>query len=192
MNNGELNANSVSPYAKKFWTNIEPGVKELVEALIAKRYLTYSSCEGHGPTFRRYVGLAFADEESREYVIKQITDLGLFGVITKKFDSVCNMFSRPKEKTSKPQISKLSEEEKILKVNLETETKYFNVEFHRNYEKYYFLEIIITDAISYKKEGVFKEIKKVFLKLYKTFFCNFLTKKVESLIKSKEFKKYPY
>lgn len=43
---GELFAQSISPYSETFLNNIEPKIKELVQAFINKRYLTYSSCEG--------------------------------------------------------------------------------------------------------------------------------------------------
>ena len=61
--NGNLFANSVSPYSEQFLSNIEEKIKPLVTALHNKRYLTYSSCEGHGLSYRRYVGIAFADEK---------------------------------------------------------------------------------------------------------------------------------
>ena len=68
------------PYAESFFDNIEPKIAPLVSALHKKRYLTYSSCEGHDYTYRRYVGLAFSDEESRDYVVDQVKALKLWGL----------------------------------------------------------------------------------------------------------------
>lgn len=190
MDNGVLNAHSVSPYAEKFWMNIEPGVKGLVELLNKKRYLTYSSCEGHGSSFRRYVGLAFCDEDSRKYVVDYIANLNICGVKTKCFDSVCNMMALQDEKTSKPKINKINDNMESFKQD--DETFYFNVEFHRSYDRYYFMEIIILDVISYDYEGFFIEIKKFFLKLVKKYFWNRLTNKLTEALSLKDFKKYRY
>ena len=35
---------------------------------------------GHDYTYRRYVGLAFSDEESRDYVVDQVKALKLWGL----------------------------------------------------------------------------------------------------------------
>ena len=112
MVDGILHANSLSPYAEKFEDNIEKGIKPLVMALKKKRYLTYSSSMGHGPSFRRYVGLAFADEETRDYVAKEINNLNIIGVITKKMDTVSNMKVTQHNRTNKPEFGKYTEEDR--------------------------------------------------------------------------------
>ena len=66
------------------------------------------------------------------------------------------------------------------------------MQFHRSYERYYFLEIIILDVIKIEYEGIFKEIKKLGWKLMKIFFWDKLTQKVVDKINSSDFKKYPY
>lgn len=192
MVDGKLHANSVSPYADKFWKNIEKGIYPLVKALYDKRYLTYSSCEGHGMDFRRYVGLAFADEKTRQYVANEIAKLKIFGVKTKMLESVCNMKASPHERTHKPQFDKYTEEQRVHEVTQEQETLAFNIQFHRNYENYYFLEIIIFDSINYHYEGIFQEVKKMGLRIVKKLYWDKATRKITEHINSKSFKKYPF
>ena len=191
IKDGKLTANSVSPYSEKFWLNIENGIKPLVEAFYKKRYLTYSSCESHGMDFRRYIGLAFCDEESREYVINHIKALKLFGIKLNLLNSVVNIKTEINNKTKKPSFSKHQPEENYI-FNPEDEILNFNVQFHRNYEKYYFLEIELFPAISYQYEGIFKEIKKIFLRPFKNYFMKKNTKAVTKLINSPQFKKYKF
>lgn len=187
-----LHANSVSPYSEDFFENIEEKIKPLVIALKNKRYLTYSSCMGHGFTFRRYVGLAFADEEAREYVAKEINSLKIMGVKTVFFDSVANNKINQNERTKKPIFGKYTEEERLARLNYQEEAKTFNIQFHRSYEQYYFMEIIILDVIKWEYEGLMKEVKKLYWKLMKIFFWDYLTNKVVNHINSTNFKKYKY
>lgn len=191
MENGDISANSVSPYAEKFMDNVEEKIQPLVSALRGKRYLTYSSCMGHGFSFRRYVGLAFSDEETRDYVAQQIKSLKLLGVKTVPFDNVSNTRVTVNERTKKPTFGKYTEEER-QKINYAHEAETFNIQFHRNYERYYFLEIVILDVIKFEYEGIVQELKKLGWKFVKTFLWDYLTEKVVDKINSKNFKKYPY
>lgn len=192
MENGEIRANSVSPYSEKFIDNIEEKIQPLVKALRDKRYLTYSSCMGHGFSFRRYVGLAFSDEESRSYVAEKIKAFNILGVKTVCFDTVSNSKVTINERTKKPTFGKYTDEERLKLINYENEAQTFNIQFHRSYERYYFLEIIILDVIKIEYEGIFKEIKKLGWKLVKIFLWDKLTEKVVEKINSTDFKKYPY
>ena len=83
------------PYAESFFDNIEPKIAPLVSALHKKRYLTYSSCEGHDYTYRRYVGLAFSDEESRDYVVDQVRGTQALGVELRKLTRLPTKTSTP-------------------------------------------------------------------------------------------------
>jgi len=66
---GDGIAQTLSPYAPDFYENIEEEIKPLVSALVAKGYLTYSSCAGHQAVKRRFVAIAFPDKEScRKFV----------------------------------------------------------------------------------------------------------------------------
>ena len=192
MVDGILHANSVSPYSDKFEENIEDGIKPLVLALKKKRYLTYSSCMGHGPSFRRYIGLAFADEETRDYVANEIKSLKILGVKTKNMNTVSNMKVTKNTRTNKPEFEKYREEERQREISQEKEVTTFNIQFHRNYEQYFFMEIIILDVINYEYEGILKEVQKLFWRFVKVFYWDKLTKKVEKYVQSDKFKKYLY
>jgi hypothetical protein len=189
--NGNLIAQSISPYSKTFQENIEENIKPLIMALNNKRYLTYSSCEGHGISFRRYVGLAFADDISREYVANEIMKLNLPGVYVKYLNSVANNKIEITDKGIIKYKDKISAEEiEKRKYIDENEVINFNVQFHRNYDYYSFLEIVIlkeVNAITYKNF-----IPSIYLIFLKKFFWNIITKKITNLIESKRFNKYKY
>lgn len=194
-NNGLLFANSVSPYSDTFFNNIEPKIEPLVSALHQKRYLTYSSCEGHGYTFRRYVGLAFSDEEIRQYVINEIQKLRLYGIELRAYNQVVNQKVNLNQKnpryTNKFKPTELTEDEQVQKK--EAETKTFNIQFHRHYESYYFLEIVIFSEIPPTfKEFIKHPFKNLWLCFMKKYFWDRTTQKITQLVKSHEFKKYPY
>lgn len=190
--NGVLYANSVSPYSETFLANIEPKIKPLVEALHKKRYLTYSSCDGHGNTFRRYVGLAFADDESREYVARQIEKLRLPGVKIKYMDTVSNMKIDAAMSKRIKYSGKMSPAETKTEEQSRLEIEGFNVQFHRNYESYVFLEIIILEEVYFDRTFLANPLKSIWLCFMKKFFWDYLTSKITAFINSSEFKKYPY
>lgn len=194
MEDGSLGAVSVSPYSETFLNNIEPKILDLVVALHQKRYLTCSSCEGHGPTFRRYVTLAFGDDESRDYVKSMIESLKLYGVKCRLYNSLANVTFGQNGTTNKPIMTsaKVRTEEEKLQLADDNEIEVFNIQFHRNYSNYYFMEVVISDAISWEKEGFTIECRKLWYKLVKIFYCDFATKKITNLINSKEFKKYKF
>lgn len=197
---GQLYANSVSPYAESFFDNIEPKIAPLVSALHKKRYLTYSSCEGHDYTYRRYVGLAFSDEESRDYVVDQVKALKLWGVELRKFDQVANQDIdtgrlKPHQKAPK-YLGKYRPGDLIQdewKARKDAETRAFNIQFHRSYDTYFFLEIVIfTDldfSLSWLLRNPFKSVWLYFMKKYR---WDRTTQKITALVESEKFKKYQY
>ncbi len=192
---GSLFAHSVSPYSETFTDNVENGVKDLVKVLRSKRYLTYSSCEGHGNSFRRYVGLAFADEASRNVVEQYISSLKIKGIILKKFDTVSNQSTNINNETNKIEyqnkINPLLLEGDKLQEHKAQETEYFNISFHRKYENYCFLEIVILEEINWNK--FFKNPLYIswiyFMKKYK---WDKITAKLTTKLQDKKFHKYPY
>lgn len=195
-NDGSLFAHSVSPYSDTFEDNVEPGVKDLISILRKKRYLTYSSCEGHGNSFRRYVGLAFADEDSREIVDQYIKSLKIKGIFTKKFKSVSNQNceldpKNPKIIEYKDKINPMELEGKTLEQHKQKETAYFNISFHRNYEDYCFLEIVILEemTVEMKKKQFLKWVWLWFMKKYK---WDKITAKLVKALEDKKFPKYKY
>lgn len=191
---GELFAQSVSPYSKTFFDNIEPKIKDLVKSFVDKRYLTYSSCEGHDLSFRRYVGLAFVDESSREHLIEQIQTLNLPGIEFYRKDSVANC---PIEVNNKGHYTY---KEKIIPLNEvnEQEIHAFNIQFHRNYERYYFLELVIFNAVPVFEGKIlsFNFIKWIYnnfkLIIAKKLLVDKYTEKITNLINSDKVKKYRY
>lgn len=185
MINGSI---SVSPYSKTFESNIEPQIKNLVNILKNKRYLTYSSCEGHGYSFRRYVGIAFVNEEERDYVYNYVNNLKIFGVLLKKIETVSNLVLKS-TKVKQYQLNKVQKNNNLT----ENEINCFNVQFHRNYEYYCFLEIIILNEIPYHFKDYIKEpIKNSILFISKLFFWNKITKILENKLSQDNFKKYKY
>jgi hypothetical protein len=191
---GELFSQSISPFSKTFFENIEPKIKELIKALIDKRYLTYSSCEGHNLTFRRYVGLAFMDEESRDYLVGEIKKLKLPGIEYNYKNSVSNCpieFNENGNYTYKNKIIPVQE------IN-EQEIHAFNIQFHRNYERYYFLELVIFKEVPIFKGKIFSFnylkwiIKNIPLIFAKKVLVEYYTRKITELIKSNKIKKYKY
>jgi hypothetical protein len=191
---GELFAQSISPFSKTFFENIEPKIKELIKALVNKRYLTYSSCEGHDLSFRRYVGLAFMDEESREHLVEEIKKLKLPGLEYHYKDSVANCPIEFNEKGNYTYKNKIVPAQEIN----EQEVHAFNIQFHRHYERYYFLELVILKAVPKFEGKLFSFnflkwiIKNIPLIFAKKVLVEFYTKKITELIKSNKVKKYKY
>ncbi len=184
-----LYANSVSPFSETFEQNIEPKIKPLVDVLIKKRYLTYSSCEGHDLSFRRFVGLAFADEDSRQYVIDYIAKLNIKGITLNSIDSVSNQKSNQKRRG---QSIRYEEKYNPLLVENEYETLSFNIQFHRNYSSYFFLEIIILDSVDIGLSLFKNPIKNSWLFFMKIFFWDKLTKRLCDELVKDSFKKYKF
>ena len=188
---GELFANSVSPYAEKYQDNLEEKIKPLVLGFHNKRYLTYSSCEGHGMSFRRYVGLAFADTESREYVAQQILSLKMPGVSVNYLDNVVNQEVSMEMRKDPVYLQKYSPES--ISVLKEKETITFNIQFHRNYDEYFFLEIVILEAIPFEwKKILQKPFYYSYLYYLKKYKWDSITNRLVSYIESDSFKKYLY
>lgn len=183
---GRVLANSVSPYSKIFWDNIEPGVKPLIEALRAKRYLPYSSCEGHCTRSRRYVGLAFVSPETREAFAKSIEALRLPEVLCRRLDRVANMkHDMEAEDASSPKRS-----DDFRYYQRKDETDGFNVSFHRRYERYWFLELVIFDVTPPVKnlKTLWKAIK---LRVLKKWFWPRVTGRITRAVSQKDFPVYP-
>jgi len=204
--NGRINSSigdnemalSVSPYSKTFDYNIEEKIMPLVNGLKAKRYLTYSSCESHGLSFRRFVGVAFADEESRGYVFNFINSLGLPGVKMYLKDSVSNIVIDVKASGTKPHPKIIGVDKRVDRSNEERqgETKAFNIQFHRTYNSYCFLEIVISQAVFSFEDfprKIFKNFPySIYLAYLRIFKMEQITKKITEEINSKNFKKYKY
>lgn len=191
--NGGLDKNGnpvyyfVSPYADRFWENVEPGVEPLVRALKSKRYLTYSSCEGHCLVSRRYVGIAFADHESRERFCKPIEAARIPGVVLNRIETAANQVA---EVTPSGTVRLVKEAPDPAK-----EATGFNYAFGREYEHYCFVELIICDRLPGKYPFLavmLNPLKHVPTLWRKAFRWNSLTGQVASLIRSDDVPKYRY
>ncbi len=181
---GELIANTISPYADEYWRNIEPKIIDLIQALRDKRYLPYSSCEGHGMDFRRYVGLAFNDKLSRDRFKDAVNGLRLAGVRISEFDTISNM----SVDISGKRVDVKRRESKSGYDNRVSESDVFNAVFHRNYDNYCFAELIILDEKAHC--GPFRILRTLWLHFLKRFLWDRLTLKVTKSINSSEFPKY--
>lgn len=199
---GRINSNigdknfalSISPYSKTFEDNIEEKIKPLVSALKKKRYLTYSSCEGHGIHFRRYVGLAFADTESREYFFNEINSLKLSGVKMNLKNTVSNIVldieSSKNKKSAK--IDGIDEKTEKTENEILKEVYTFNIQFHKTYKEYYFLELEISQKVPSSKEFFEKFFFSLYTMYLKFFKMEKFTKIITDKINSADFKKYKY
>ncbi len=197
--NGLLIAVSVSPYSKTFIQNIERGILPVVKALLKKRYLTYSSCEGHCIYSRRFVGVAFSSEKDRDNFVCAFTPLKYWGITVKCFDRVCNSYFSMskdgtrvvKERLTEETAEYISQDGRFLsKKQKEIET--FNVLFHRNYTQYFFCELIILDEAMIEKYKGLSKIKCIGLWCYKAIGWDYITQKVVKVIEGKSFNKYRY
>ena len=138
---GNLLAISVSPFARSFRKNIEPGIWPVVSILRAKGYLTYSSCEGHSLRSRRFVGVAFGDQASRDDFIERVRAWGEWGVFARPKDTIANLQSWSEGGSVKTRNAK----NENVGLSPEEEAYGFNVMFKTDYPRFYFAELIIYD-----------------------------------------------
>jgi hypothetical protein len=188
--NGQLISNSVSPLADGFIRNVEPKIKNIVSALHEKRYLTYSSCQGHTYENRRYVGLAFGDKSSRDAFKGAIDELELYGVKVSYKDTVYNLNSSVIPGiNAKVEVHKVDGLEERERKYTNSEAEAFNIIFKRKYAKYYFAELLIY-GVKPKFCWIrfpIRSLKFLFLKMFK---WDATTTKVMEHIKDPKFPKY--
>jgi len=202
LENGRINFNigdktfalSISPHSNTFEDNIEEKIKPLVMALKQKRYLTYSSCEGHGIHFRRYIGLAFADEESREYFYNYINSLKLPGVLMNLKNTVSNIVLDVEASKNRKNVKIDGKDERAEKSDEEIlkEVQTFNIQFHKTYQQYFFLELEISQKVPIGKEFFQKFFFSIKTIVFKFLYMEKNTKIITDSINSNNFKKYKY
>ena len=181
----------VSPYAKNFWANVEPKIEPLVRALKAKRYLTYSSCQGHCKSSRRYVGIAFADTKSREDFCRAIEAARIPGVYLNRIETIVNQ-AIYRDSDGVVRVERSLNREQPDKEN---EAIGFNFAFGRDYDNYCFVELIICKQFPTGRPHVFAlrhPIKYGLDYWRKVFFWDRLTKRVVDLVRSDTVPKYKY
>jgi hypothetical protein len=189
--NGVLVANSVSPYAEIFEDNIEDKIKGLVMALKRKRYLTFSSCQGHELRARRFVGVAFCSEQSRREFTDKIIAANIWGVQVVLKDTIANIQSTVSDDGKMHgAVSKLGLEEREI-VNTNSESAAFNILFRRTHDEYYFadLEILPERGWLNMLSTPIKSAKELYAKLYR---WDEITAQVTSVIEGKDFPRYRY
>lgn len=171
---GNYVSHSVTPYAKKFWDNIEEKIQPLIKALKDKGYLSMSSCQGHSLMDRRFVMLIFPSKEAAlqfqqnlpfklTYNLRHATE-----VLNSKLD--VNEYGT---------INNVSKQK--LDNNMEQTMYYVNAFIKRNYSDAWFLDMIIVDEAKNVK-GFWKKFKRFMLK---KFFLEAYTKKIVKYIKEK-------
>jgi len=136
---GQLKAISVSPRFKYFEGQVEPLIYPSVKILVNKGYMTISSCDGHPR--RAMIKIGFGNKGSRA---RFIDELSLQKVPMIKFvehEDCINMKMELIEK-EKARSSRVEDHEKNKDID-KANAKAFNFQFKRNYEKWYFLDIII-------------------------------------------------
>ena len=163
--NGRILSHSVSPYAKTFWSNIEQGIKPLVEALYNKMFLTISSCEGHDYTSRRFVAVVLPSEDYAKLLARQIGNMTFLEYDIFHCSKYMNQVLDVNEKINK--VKDIGRVEDGMNADMAVVT--LNAMYHRGYDNYYVLEIIIGKEI--EKEDPW------YLKLGLKFFKYFLQKK---------------
>ena len=187
QSNGRINANgvygdyytavTVSPLHPSFYTQIEKGISSLVYALLAKNYLTISSCEGHGnsPPFIR---LALADKSDSELVASMFADIPY--VTCRLNDNSANTEVYLEQGVSK--VRPLDP----AKFSKQAETDGINKLFLRNHTAYCFLDIIF-----YEYDPSWKHImSQIKTKCHKAVYLTRTKQQVVNIIKSDTFPVY--
>lgn len=164
---GIYSANSVSPHANDFLQlNIEEGIKPVVEALLNKGYYTYSSCAGHCLSDRRFVGIAFPNQIMRIRFLAQTKIWTEKGVIFRELDTVINQKSSVYNHDLKS--TPLGETGQRF-VSCAEETEVFNIQFHCDAARFYFVEMIIlegNDTCSFMSSPI-KALRLLMTKLFR-------------------------
>jgi len=132
---------TVSPFNKKFKTQIEDGVWPFVKLLLDKNYMTMSSCQGHscilgGDSF--HFILAIPNEEKCKELQNKFNKIKNCKAFM--YTSVCNVSINLK--SNSPYNYKAEKLINSQQINLE-EYEDINNLYCRNYERYYFLQVYI-------------------------------------------------
>lgn len=167
---GKYLSHFVSQYSSIIYDNVEPGVRDLVRALHDKGYLTFGSCQSHSRTERRWVGLAFWSEQSRDSFVNVIRSADL--PVHFQYET---------------------EQERGIKLNLKfDQTRYWNIMFCRRYDRYYPIWMLIC-GLPFEEEtwSLMRILRTLFYtRILKPFFVNRVTEKLTDFIRSAAVKNY--
>jgi hypothetical protein len=133
--NEDYYAVTVSPLNPNFFTQIEPGVKDIIQSLLEKNYLPISSCEGHGgsPLFFR---VAFGNLQLAEDFKKHLSSIPFFEVhIANKISNIVQYEEFGKIKYRKRVVDEF--------ISNKEEAKEINRLFKRSYDEVYFADCFL-------------------------------------------------
>ena len=137
----------VSPYSPNIINNIEPGISNIVIALINKGYLTCSSCQGHPDRKYRFVTIAFNTEQQLLRFKQNIQSFNLPIHFKEHNIKDPNCEFKVVYQQDKFVGRKLSMDDyQGLSNNYTDIIKYFNLMFFREYSTYYLLEVRIASG----------------------------------------------
>jgi hypothetical protein len=131
----EYYAVSVSPYNPKFYTQIEDGVKDIIQNLVERNYLTLSCCEGHKHklwTSHLFFTVAFGDETDACEFASRFSSID--GVTTEILNSIANVKQIPGRVVKYEQLDDIEH-------NVVEEYKDYNRLFGRSYSKYWLVRV---------------------------------------------------
>lgn len=156
--NGRYISHFISQHSPLINDNLEPGVAVLVRLLHLKGYLTMGSCQGHEDSPFRWVSLAFPEKEQLESFQKLVDELKL--PIT-WYDNFLNF--REKKKKLDDDSYQLAFTWNQYNVNArsleslrdqgyseEELTKYLNIMYSRDHQKYHLIKMVIASKMGDK------------------------------------------
>lgn len=138
-------AMSISPDFEEFESQVEKGIYPAVKALVDKGYMPISSCEGHPGRIHLQIG--FGNEKSRDHLIDVVKS---FKIPTAEFivhGHVANASPFDVDDLINNELKSISvfgdglSESTLDEIN----AKSFNFQFHKNYKKWYFVDINVVD-----------------------------------------------
>lgn len=139
---GRYYAVTVSPYFEQFESQIESGIRGVVNALKGKGYLTCSSCYGHPK--RSMVTICFPSEEARWDFSKILTEAKIPTLDLTFKDTMVNV-GVSLDKRGRVSFSKSLEFDHSFESHRQMEVDTFNETFFRSYDEYFFLQITLVD-----------------------------------------------
>lgn len=139
---GRYYAVTVSPYFDQFESQIESGIRGVVNALKGKGYLTCSSCYGHPK--RAMVTICFPSEKTRDDLASILLG-GKIPTLDLTYRSTMVNVGVNLDKMGRVKFTKNLEFDHSFESHRKMEIDSFNETFFRSYNEYYFLQITLVD-----------------------------------------------
>lgn len=161
----------VSQYSPIVNSNLEPEVKKAVLALHDKGYLTYTSCQGHGDSKHRYIGVVFNTVSQKHKFIREMNKLKLD---IYWYNNAVNTKERPCEDVplwsdaiqlhivyDDSSFANSSVADRRDKPYTENQlTKFWNIQMCRNYDRYE--SIVFSFGYPMVENNIWEWTKKIF------------------------------